>query len=86
MQTEPDADLPVGVRALPEASCRAVRPQAGPARRLHFEKVILAILMDNGKELSPDTMSPLSQITLAHIARILGACVIDVEMIVLPVV
>ena len=45
------------------------------------KKVVFAILMDNGKELSPDTLFPFSQVTLAHAARILGTHGIEVEVL-----
>jgi uncharacterized protein (TIGR04141 family) len=48
------------------------------------KKVIFAILMDNGKELGPDTLFPFSQVTLAHTARTLGRWSIDVEVIGIP--
>jgi uncharacterized protein (TIGR04141 family) len=47
-------------------------------------KVVFAILMDNGKELSRDTLFPFSQVTLAHTARTLGRWSIDVEVIGIP--
>jgi uncharacterized protein (TIGR04141 family) len=47
-------------------------------------KVIYAILMENGKELTPDTLFPFSQATLAHAARILGTYGLEVEVIGIP--
>jgi uncharacterized protein (TIGR04141 family) len=47
-------------------------------------KVVYAILMENGKQLTPDTLFPFSQATLAHAARILGTYGIDVEVIGIP--
>lgn len=49
-------------------------------------KVVFAILMENGKQLSPDTLFPFSQATLAHAARILGTYGIDVEVTGIPAV
>lgn len=48
------------------------------------KKVVFAILMDNGKELSPDTLFPFSQVTLAHAAKILGTYGIEVEVLGIP--
>jgi uncharacterized protein (TIGR04141 family) len=48
------------------------------------EKVVYAILMENGKQLTPDTLFPFSQATLAHAARILGNYGIDVEVAAIP--
>jgi uncharacterized protein (TIGR04141 family) len=50
------------------------------------EKVVYAILMENGKQLTPDTLFPFSQATLAHAARILGNYGIDVEVAAIPAV
>jgi uncharacterized protein (TIGR04141 family) len=47
-------------------------------------KVIYAILMENGKSLTPDTLFPFSQATLAHAARILSTYGIEVETIGIP--
>jgi uncharacterized protein (TIGR04141 family) len=47
-------------------------------------KVIYAILMKNGKQLTPDTLFPFSQATLAHAARVLGTYGIAVEVIGIP--
>jgi uncharacterized protein (TIGR04141 family) len=47
-------------------------------------KVVYAILMPNGKQLTPDTLFPFSQATLAHAARILGTYGIGVEVIGIP--
>lgn len=47
-------------------------------------KVIYAILMENGKRLTPDTLFPFSQATLAHAARILGTYGIAVETVGIP--
>jgi uncharacterized protein (TIGR04141 family) len=63
------AGLPNG-RALP----RDFRPT----------KVVYAILMENGKHLTPDTLFPFSQVTLAHAARILHTYGIEVEVIGIP--
>jgi uncharacterized protein (TIGR04141 family) len=41
-------------------------------------KVVYAILMENGKQLTPDTLFSFSQATLAHAARILGTYSIGV--------
>jgi uncharacterized protein (TIGR04141 family) len=49
-------------------------------------KVVYAILMDNGRQLTPDTLFPFSQATLAHAARILGNYGIDVEVAAIPAV
>lgn len=47
-------------------------------------RVVYAILMGNGKRLTPDTLFPFSQATLAHAARILGTYGIDVEVVGIP--
>jgi len=47
-------------------------------------KVIYAIMLESGKELTPDTLFPFSQATLAHAARILGTLGIEVEVIGIP--
>jgi uncharacterized protein (TIGR04141 family) len=44
-------------------------------------KVVYAILMPKGRQLTPDTLFPFSQATLAHAARILGTYGIDVEVV-----
>jgi uncharacterized protein (TIGR04141 family) len=44
-------------------------------------KVVFAILMENGAELSIDTLYPFSQVTPAHVARVLGTHGIGVEII-----
>ena len=40
--------------------------------------------MENGKQLTPDTLFPFSQATLAHAARILGTYGINVEVVGIP--
>lgn len=45
------------------------------------KKVVFAILLKDGQELTPDTLFPFSQVTLAHTARILRSHQIDVEVI-----
>ena len=47
-------------------------------------KVVHAILRENGKQLTPDTLFPFSQATLAHAARILGTYGVAVEVIGVP--
>ncbi len=47
-------------------------------------KVVYAILMPKGRPLTPDTLFPFSQATLAHAARILGTYGIDVEVVGIP--
>ncbi len=47
-------------------------------------KVVYAILLENGKALTPDTLFPFSQATLAHAARILNTYGITVEVIGIP--
>ena len=47
-------------------------------------KVVYAILLENGKQLSADTLFPFSQASLAHAARTLGMYDIDVEVIGIP--
>ena len=47
-------------------------------------KVVYAILLDNGKQLSPTTLFPFSQATLAQAARLLGSYGIEVEVIGIP--
>jgi 2-polyprenyl-6-methoxyphenol hydroxylase-like FAD-dependent oxidoreductase len=47
-------------------------------------KVVYAILLPNGKQLTPDTLFPFSQATLAHAARILGTYGIEVEVAGIP--
>jgi uncharacterized protein (TIGR04141 family) len=64
------------VAALP--SGRALPPDFRP------KKVVFAILMENGKQLTPDTLFPFSQATLAHAARLLGSYGIDVEVVGIP--
>lgn len=44
------------------------------------KKVVYAILLENGKQLTPDTLFPFSQVTLAHAAKTLGTYGIDVEV------
>jgi uncharacterized protein (TIGR04141 family) len=46
--------------------------------------VVYAILLENGKELTPDTLFPFSQATLAQAARLLGTYRIGVEVIGIP--
>jgi uncharacterized protein (TIGR04141 family) len=45
---------------------------------------VYAILLENGKQLSADTLFPFSQASLAHAARTLGMYDIDVEVIGIP--
>lgn len=45
------------------------------------KKVVFAILLKQGQELTPDTLFPFSQVTLAHTARVLRSYQIDVEVI-----
>jgi uncharacterized protein (TIGR04141 family) len=47
-------------------------------------KVVYAILLENGKALTADTLFPFSQATLAHAARILNIYGIKVEVIGIP--
>jgi uncharacterized protein (TIGR04141 family) len=47
-------------------------------------KVVYAILLENGKALTPGTLFPFSQATLAHAARILNTYGIKVEVIGIP--
>jgi uncharacterized protein (TIGR04141 family) len=47
-------------------------------------KVVYAILLPTGKQLTPDTLFPFSQATLAHAARILGTYGVDAEVIGIP--
>ena len=47
-------------------------------------KVVYAILLPNGKQLTPAALFPFSQATLAHAARILGTYGIDVEVVGIP--
>jgi uncharacterized protein (TIGR04141 family) len=49
-------------------------------------KVVYAILLPKGRQLTPDTLFPFSQATLAHAARILGTYGIDVEVVGIPAV
>jgi len=44
------------------------------------KKVVYAILLKDGHELTPETLFPFSQVTLAHAARILRSHQIDVEV------
>lgn len=44
-------------------------------------KVVYAVLMPKGRPLTPDTLFPFSQATLAHAARILGTYGINVEVV-----
>lgn len=48
------------------------------------ETVVYAILLKKGKDLTPDTLFPFSQATLAHAARILGTYGIHVEVVGIP--
>ena len=52
----------------------------------HFKptKAVYAILPENGKDLTPETLFPFSQATLAHAARILGIYGIVVDVIGIP--
>ena len=47
-------------------------PAGGSADDFTPRKVVYAILLESGKQLTPDTLFPFSQATLAHAARILG--------------
>lgn len=47
-------------------------------------KVVYAVLMPKGRLLTPDTLFPFSQATLAHAARILGTYGINVEVVGIP--
>jgi uncharacterized protein (TIGR04141 family) len=47
-------------------------------------RVVYAILMPKGRQLTPDTLFPFSQATLAHAARILGTYGIVVEVVGIP--
>jgi uncharacterized protein (TIGR04141 family) len=47
-------------------------------------KVVYAILLPKGRQLTPDTLFPFSQATLAHAARILGTYGLDVEVVGIP--
>jgi uncharacterized protein (TIGR04141 family) len=62
----------------------------GNGRRLApgfpLKKVVYAILLDNGKQLTPSTLFPFSQVTLAHAARALHTYGIEVEVIGIPAV
>jgi len=51
-----------------------------------LKKVVYAILLDNGKQLSPSTLFPFSQVTLAHAARTLHTYGIEVEVIGIPAI
>ena len=64
------------VAALPKG--RALPPDFVP------KKVVYAILLENGHELTADTLFPFSQVTLAHAARILQSYQIEVEVIGIP--
>ena len=44
------------------------------------KKVVYAILLKDGQELTSETLFPFSQVTLAHAARILRSHQIDVEV------
>ncbi len=50
------------------------------------KKVIYAILLENGKTLTPATLFPFSQVTLAYAARVLHSYGIDVEVIGIPTI
>jgi uncharacterized protein (TIGR04141 family) len=45
------------------------------------KKVVYAILLKKGQELTSETLFPFSQVTLAHAARILRSHQIDVEVV-----
>ncbi len=47
-------------------------------------KVVFAIMLGSGKELTVDTLFPFSMVTLAHAARVLRGYRIDVEVIGIP--
>ena len=47
-------------------------------------RVVYAILPQNGRQLSVDTLFPFSQASLAHAARTLGMYNIGVEVIGIP--
>ena len=47
-------------------------------------KVVYAILLAKGRQLTPDSLFPFSQATLAHAARILGTYGIHVEVVGIP--
>jgi uncharacterized protein (TIGR04141 family) len=47
-------------------------------------KVVYAILLENGRQLSADTLFPFSQASLAHAARTLGMYNIGVEVVGIP--
>jgi uncharacterized protein (TIGR04141 family) len=49
------------------------------------QKVVFAILLKKGQLLTPDTLFPFSQVTLAHAARSLGNFGIETEVIGIPV-
>lgn len=49
------------------------------------QKVVYAILLKKGQPLTPDTLFPFSQVTLAHAARSLGNFGIETEVIGIPV-
>jgi uncharacterized protein (TIGR04141 family) len=75
----PSAVLERFVKAVAELPhCRSLAANFKPT------KIVYAILMPNGKQLTPDTLFPFSQATLAHAARILGTYGIDVEVVGIP--
>ncbi|GAA2009840.1 hypothetical protein GCM10009799_42340 [Nocardiopsis rhodophaea] len=47
----------------------------------HFSKVVFAILLKNGSELTADTLFPFSQVTLVQTARMLEAANVKVEVV-----
>jgi uncharacterized protein (TIGR04141 family) len=48
------------------------------------KKVVYAILLKDGQQLTPDTLFPFSQVTLAHAVRALHAYQVEVEVIGIP--
>jgi uncharacterized protein (TIGR04141 family) len=76
--------LVAGPSAVRERFVKTVaEPPHGRSLAADFKptKVVYAILMPKGRELTPDTLFPFSRATLAHAARILGTYGIDVDVV-----
>lgn len=73
--SSPEARARFVERVQGERNGRALPPDFIP------KKVVFAILLKTGEQLTPDTLFPFSQVTLAHTARILQSHQIVVEVI-----
>jgi len=66
------------------AAVAALSPGRVLGEAFRPRKVVYAILLENGKQLSADTLFPFSQASLAHAARTLAMYDIGVEVIGIP--